>query len=101
MITVPPYLKSGDTIALTCPAGYMAADKAASCIATLQHWGYEVLVGKTLGSNSQNYFSADDETRLAELQAMLDDRSVKAVLFGRGGYGMSRIIDQLDFKKFK
>ncbi|MEO6488365.1 MAG: LD-carboxypeptidase [Ferruginibacter sp.] len=97
---LPPYLKQGDTISITCPAGYMAAEKAATCISTLQSWGYEVMTGKTLGSNSQNYFSGTDEERLDELQAMLDNRSIKAILFGRGGYGMGRIIDQLNFKKF-
>ena len=98
---IPPYLKKGDTIAITCPAGYMAADKAATCINTLQQRGYEVMVGKPLGSNSKNYFSGTDEERADELQAMLDDKSIHAVLFGRGGYGMNRIIDRLDFKKFK
>jgi muramoyltetrapeptide carboxypeptidase len=31
---------------------------------------------------------------------MLDDREVKAVLCGRGGYGTGRIIDRINFKKF-
>lgn len=101
MIKTPPYLSPGDTIAITCPAGYMPLEKALTCIETLQQWGYEVLPGKTLGSNSKNYFSGTDEERCSELQAMLDDKSIKAILFGRGGYGMGRIIDQLDFKKFK
>ena len=101
MTIIPTYLKKGDTIAITCPAGYMAAEKASTCINTLQEWGYEVMVGKTLGSDSNNYFSGTDEERRDELQAMLDDRSINAILFGRGGYGMSRIIDSLDFKKFK
>lgn len=100
MIKTAPYLKKGDTIAITCPAGYMPAENAATCISTLQQWGFEVMVGKTLGSNSTNYFSGIDEERMEELQAMLDDRSINAILFGRGGYGMSRIIDKLDFKKF-
>ena len=100
-IISPPYLKKGDTIAITCPAGYMAVEKAQSCITTLQDWGYQVLVGKTLGSNSKNYFSGTDEERTDELQAMLDDKSINAILFGRGGYGMSRIIDKLNFKQFK
>lgn len=101
MIIIPPYLKKGDTIAITCPAGYMPSERAATCIHTLQSWGYEVMVGKTLGSNSNNYFSASDEERADELQAMLDDKTINAILFGRGGYGMGRIIDRLDFKKFK
>jgi len=101
MIKFAPYLKKGDTIAIICPAGYMAKEKAQTCIDTLQQWGYIVLVGKTLGSESTNYFSATDEQRLNELQAMLDDASIQAILCGRGGYGISRIIDQLDFKKFR
>lgn len=79
----------------------MAAEKAAICIQTLQDWGYNVIVGKTLGSSSENYFSGDDATRADELQALLDTKSIRAILFGRGGYGMSRIIDKLDFKKFR
>ncbi len=101
MIKTPPYLKKGDTIGITCPAGYMATEKAQICINTLQSWGFEVIVGKTLGSKSKNYFSGTDEERGDELQAMLDDENINAILFGRGGYGMGRIIDGLDFTKFK
>jgi muramoyltetrapeptide carboxypeptidase len=101
MIKIPPYLKKGDTIGITCPAGYMAATKAQTCIDTLQQWGYQVMVGKTLGSSSANYFSGNDDDRADELQAMLDDKSINAILFGRGGYGVGRIIDRLDFTKFK
>lgn len=101
MIKIPPYLKKGDTIGITCPAGYMAAEKAQTCITVLQQWGYQVMVGKTLGSNSSNYFSATDEERRDELQAMLDDKTINAILCGRGGYGVGRIIDQLDFTRFK
>ena len=101
MIKIPPYLKKGDTIGITCPAGYMAKEKAQTCIDTLQQWGFEVMVGKTLGSASATYFSGTDEERLREFQAMLDDDSIKAILCGRGGYGVSRIIDRLDFTRFK
>jgi muramoyltetrapeptide carboxypeptidase len=101
MIKLPPYLKKGDTIAITCPAGFMLKEKAQTCIDTLQQWGLHVMVGNTLGSNSTNYFSGSDEERLNELQAMLDDKSINAILCGRGGYGVGRIIDQLDFTRFK
>ena len=101
MIKTPAYLQKGDTIGIVCPAGYMAAEKVQTCMNTLQEWGYIVKVGKTVGSDSQNYFSGSDEERLADLQQMLDDDEVKAVLCARGGYGMGRIIDKIDFKKFK
>lgn len=98
---VPPSLRKGDTIGITCPAGFMAAEKAQTCIHILQKWGFEVMVGKTLGGSSKNYFSASDTDRADELQAMLDDKNIRAILFGRGGYGLGRIIDRLDFKAFK
>jgi muramoyltetrapeptide carboxypeptidase len=101
IIKTPPYLQKGDTIGIVCPSGYMAADKVQTCINALQEWGFKVRIGKTVGGDSQTYFSGTDEERLADLQAMIDDDEVKAVLFGRGGYGMGRIIDKVNFKKFK
>ncbi|MET0462638.1 MAG: LD-carboxypeptidase [Chitinophagaceae bacterium] len=102
MIKTPPYLQPGDTIGIVCPAGYMAPDKAAECIRVLkEEWGYRVKTGKTLGGSSETYFSGTDEERLSDFQSMLDDDEVKAILCGRGGYGTVRIIDQIDFRKFK
>lgn len=101
MIKIPPYLQQGDTIALVCPAGYMPPEKAQTCIDTLRAWGYMVRTGATLDSHSDNYFSGTDEERLSDLQQALDDPSVKAILCGRGGYGLSRIIDRIDFSAFK
>lgn len=100
MIKLPPYLKKGDTIGIVCPAGFMTLEKAATCIDTLQSWGYKVKLGKSLGTQF-HYFSGTDEARAADLQEMLDDTTVNAILCGRGGYGVSRIIDKIDFKTFK
>jgi len=100
-ITIPPFLQPGDTIGITCPAGYMPLEKAQTCIDTLPAWGYRVKVGATLGSESDNYFSGTDNQRLAELQQMLDDPEIKAILCGRGGYGLSRIIDRIDLTRFR
>ncbi|MGK2860858.1 MAG: S66 peptidase family protein [Chitinophagaceae bacterium] len=102
MIKTPPYLKKGDTIGIICPAGYMAMEKVAECIRVLQdEWGYNVKLGTTLGGDSATYFSGTDEERLNDFQQMLDDDEVQAVMCARGGYGMGRIIDQINFKKFK
>lgn len=101
MIKIPPYLKPGDLIGLVCPAGYMAEENVQDCIETLQQWGYRVKKGNTIGGLSENYFSGNDKERAADLQEMLDNEEVKAILCARGGYGLSRIIYQLNFKKFK
>ena len=101
MIIVPPYLKPGDTIGLVAPAGFMPFEKMQACVDALQNWGYNLSFGSTTHSHSQNYFSGTDEERLADLQQMLDDKNIKAILCVRGGYGLSRIIDKIKFKKFR
>lgn len=101
MIATPPYLEKGDVIGIVCPSGYMPVEKASECIRVLnEEWGFRTKVGKTLG-NEFNYFSGTDEERLNDFQQMLDDDEVKAILCARGGYGLSRIIDKINFKKFK
>ncbi len=97
----PPYLKAGDRIGIVCPAGFMAAERIVPCVNTLKSWGFRVKIGKTVGGVSSNYFSGSDEERLEDLQEMLDDEDLSAILCGRGGYGLSRIIDQISFKKFR
>jgi len=101
MIKIPPYLKKGDTIGLVCPAGYMPVEKVQTCLDVLQEWGYRVKIGKTVGGGSATYFSGTDEERLTDFQQMLDDDAIKAVLCARGGYGTGRIIDKIDFAKFR
>jgi muramoyltetrapeptide carboxypeptidase len=96
---VPSYLKNGDAIGIICPAGYMPTENVKACINTLINWGFTVVQGKTIG-NQFNYFSGTDEERLLDLQTMLNDTNIKAILCGRGGYGISRIIDKIDFTIF-
>lgn len=99
-MTTPSYLKKGDTIGLVCPAGFMPIEKVQTAIEVLQQWGFTVKVGKTVGGDSTNYFSGTDEERLNDLQQMMDDKNIKAIMCARGGYGMGRIIEQINFKKF-
>jgi muramoyltetrapeptide carboxypeptidase len=99
-MNVPPYLKKGDTIGIVAPAGYMPVEKMQACIETLDSWGYTVELGPTTHSHSSNYFSGRDDERLNDLQQMMDNKNIKAILCARGGYGVSRIIDRLNFKKF-
>ncbi len=94
-------MQKGDTIGIVAPAGFMPIEKMQTCIETLDSWGYNVQLGETTHSSSQNYFSGTDEERLNDLQQMLDDDSVKAIMLGRGGYGSVRIVDKIDFTRFE
>lgn len=96
----PKALQAGDKVAIVCPAGQMEENRIANCITELQALGLEVIVGSTIGK-TKNYFSGSDEERLADLQNALDDKTIKAIICGRGGYGVSRIVDKLDLHNFK
>ncbi len=97
--TQPPYLQAGASIGITCPAGALSAETIEAMCRQLSDWGFVVRTGKTIGSSYFKYSGTDDE-RLADLQRMLDDDAIDAILFGRGGYGMVRIIDRIDFSTF-
>lgn len=99
-IIIPPGLRKGDTIGITCPSGHLPIERTIFAKQTLEAWGFNVVMGCTVGSG-HFYFSETDDRRLYDLQTMLDNDSIHAILMGRGGYGLSRIIDKLDFTKFK
>ena len=99
MIT-PPYIQKGDKIAIVAPAGKIAKEKVDTAANVLQDWGLEVVLGKNLYHDHFQY-SATDNERLDDLQQAMNDPSVKAILFARGGYGTIRIIDRIDFKGFQ
>ena len=95
----PPFLKQGSVIGITCPSGYVSQERVAYAIKTIERWGFRLKLGKTIGTEHY-YFSGTDEQRLSDLQSMMNDEEVDAILMGRGGYGMSRIIDAIDFTAF-
>ena len=95
----PSHLKPGDHIGMVCPAGAIPIEKVQICVQTLEDWGYKVVLGKTVGAKHYT-FSGTDAERAEDLQNMLDNPNIKAVLCARGGYGLSKIIDQINFEKF-
>ena len=96
----PQNLYPGDLIGMVCPAGMIPLEKVQKCVETLTSWGYKVKLGKTVGAKYFTYSGTDAE-RASDLQEMMDDKNVKAILCARGGYGLSRIINILDFSAMK
>jgi muramoyltetrapeptide carboxypeptidase len=97
---IPPYLKKGDVIGITCPAGFITLEDVLPSVQLMESWGYRVKIGKTVGAKDFT-FGGTDQERTADLQQMLDDEEVKAIMCARGGYGVVRIVDLIDFKHFK
>lgn len=98
-IKIPAYLKAGDTIGITSPAGFMTSTEIQPAIAMMESWGFKIKVGKTIDKRDFGMGGTDQE-RAADLQEMLNDPEIKAIMCARGGYGMVRIIDLLNFDIF-
>ena len=97
---IPPYLKKGDTVAIVCTARKFFPEDAKPAIDLLESWGLKVKLGKTIGLDSCQLGGTDTE-RAADFQDQLDNDNIKAIWCARGGYGTVRIIDMIDFSKFK
>ena len=97
---IPPYLKKGDTVAIVCTARKFFPEEAKPAIDLLESWGLKVKLGKTIGLDSCQLGGTDTE-RAADFQEQLDNDNIKAIWCARGGYGTVRIIDMIDFSKFK
>ena len=95
-----PYLKPGDLIGITSPAGYITLEEIQPAVKLMENWGYKIKIGDTIGKKDFT-FGGTDEERLNDLQQMLDDPKIKAIMCARGGYGVLRIIDKLKWDKFK
>lgn len=98
----PPYLQKEDTIAIVAPAGILTNRKEVLNKAKelAESWGLHVVYGKHLFSKG-NHFAGTDEERTEDFQKALDNPNIKAIWAARGGYGTVRILDRLDFTKFK
>ena len=96
---IPSYLKPGDIIGITSPAGYTTKEEILPSILQMESWGFKINIGNAIGKREFTFGGTDAE-RTTDLQQMLDDKSIKAIMCARGGYGAVRIIDNLDFTKF-
>jgi muramoyltetrapeptide carboxypeptidase len=96
----PPSIKKGDTIGIVAPAGRIDKNIVEQACTRIQNMGYKVKVGNNALEQHYN-FSSTDLNRKRDLQLMLDDDEVNAVLCTRGGYGTIRIIEHIDFTQFK
>ena len=92
----PPFLKRGDKVGIVSPAWYIEESKLHEAVCFLENLGLKVVTGKNAAKQS-GPFAGSDKERLSDLQIMTDDNDIKAVIFSRGGYGLLRIIDKIDF----
>lgn len=97
----PPFLHAGDKIGIVAPGRKVSAADVDPAVELFTSWPLEVVLAKNLFSTDHSYLAGTDDQRLADLQAMLDDPSIKTIVCARGGYGSSRFLDRLDFTGFQ
>jgi len=100
MPIIPPFLRAGDTIGIVATARKISFEEASPAIGMLVDEGFKVRTGQRMFGVC-NQFSGTDTERAADLQRMMDDPDINAILCARGGYGTVRIIDMLDFTEFR
>ena len=99
MIT-PEFLQKGDTIGILATARKVDLASLQPAIKLLESWGLHVEIGKTIGKE-ENQLAGPDWMRATDFQEMIDNPKIKAIWAAKGGYGTVRIIDRIDFTKFK
>jgi muramoyltetrapeptide carboxypeptidase len=99
-LTIPPWLSDGDLISIVSPASWIEEKPVLEAVKMLEASGFRVSRGDHVFTRNGPFAGTDDE-RLSDMQQAIDNPEVSAVLCSRGGYGMSRILDQLDFTALK
>lgn len=98
MIT-PKNLNAGDSVSIVAPAGFINPEQVSASIKTLTSWQLKVVLGKNIYARHFN-FAGTDEQRASDFQEAIDNPEIKAIFCARGGYGVIRILDKIDWTHF-
>ncbi len=97
---IPNYLKKNDSVAIIATARKVSSKELLKPIRQIRNWGLNVVTDSSLYAE-ENQFAGSDDLRAKALQWALDNSEIKAIFIARGGYGTMRIIDKINFSKFK
>ncbi|RYM06298.1 LD-carboxypeptidase [Sporolactobacillus sp. THM7-7] len=92
----PERLREGDAVGVISPAGPPDRRHLSCAIGWLKQLGFQVRVGKS-ALEDHGYLAGSDDERLTDFHDMFADRSIRAVLCSRGGYGSARFADRIDY----
>ncbi len=93
----PPFLSKNDKVALIGLASGATISEIDYAIKTLNNWGLQVIIGQSVGQFFNN-FSGTDEIRSKDFQDYLNNPEINAIFSIRGGYGSTKIIDDIKFE---
>lgn len=95
----PPLLRPGAVVVVVEPSSPVPVGRLDAGLAVLRGWGLEVVEAPHLRHTDPDlpYLAGADADRAGDLQEAWLDPDVAAVLCGRGGYGVPRLLDLLDW----
>jgi muramoyltetrapeptide carboxypeptidase len=95
-IIKPKAVQRGNVIGVVAPAGPVNRERMDCALARVEERGFRIKIYGDI-DRSHGYLAGDDETRTAELAAAFGDPEARAVWCARGGYGVVRLLDRIDF----
>jgi len=98
-MTVWRPLDPGEPIGVVALSGPIDPERLARGIDALRNWGHPVSPAINLGDRA-GYLAGSDDARLAGLTDLLD-RGVRFFLGARGGYGVSRLLDRVPWRRMQ
>ena len=93
---LPAGIRQGTTVGVVAPASGVMPKDIKDFVSLCQQWGVTVKAGPNIGKRS-GYLAASDRERADEFMRFIEDPSINAIVCGRGGYGVMRILPMLDF----
>lgn len=92
----PAPLSQGDTIGLIAPSSPFDEERYERAKKNIKDLGFKLKEGRHL-HREKGYLAGTDQQRLEDLHRMFDNRRIKGIWCIRGGYGSSRLLNQIDF----
>lgn len=99
----PKGLKQGSKIGITAPASPSSPYEMREILKFIESQGMEYEIGETIQNKTgaYRYLSDNDDKRANELMEFFERKDIDCILCARGGYGVMRILDLLDYEKIK
>jgi muramoyltetrapeptide carboxypeptidase len=95
----PAYLQPGDKVSIVSPASKIERQIVERGAEILEEQGFKVEIGQH-AFDTEDMQAGTDVNRAFDLQKALNDKSVKAVFFSRGGYGSIRTFSHINWSSF-
>lgn len=97
----PPPVTPGGRIGIAALSGPIDAERLSVGAAALEELGFDVVLASNLRHGvvheGRTLFAGSDRQRLTAFHELAADDSVAGIVFARGGYGVTRLLDGIDW----